>query len=461
MQESRSPWILPAWKSVPLVLIYAFFLESGLLPAAESAEPAERGDFVNRIYQDERGQHRYAVFVPADYTPDREWPVIVWLHGASARGRDGRSILVAGLGPNVHFRRATFPFIVVFPQCENLRSRLLGGWTDQREDADRALKILEAVEQEYRVDPQRRVLAGVSMGAFGVWSIAARTSDMWAAMVPVSGGGPLTIADNLKHIPVWAFHAQDDQVVPPEASQTLVNAINERGGRAYYSELPSGGHNIGSRVFAQDDIYTWLLDPKQEPQQQFNWSIDRHTTSDLQREVPFVPGAEVDNSVLVHLGTDVLQAFSQAIPGQVPPESMQGSQGGQSQMAGSGFMRFQVSVAGIQYSGQIQQARLEPMPDNQLRFWLGIQPLTMNVLGTEIQGRLLRGSRADADRDRISTACLAVDGGPTAGRRPEAQIGTRVGRFPHRKRQLVRHRTRRAERPAAPHVARHDFPAPD
>ncbi len=387
MHESRLTGSLPVWKFLPLVLIYTFFLESVQLPAAE---PADRGDFVNRIYRDETGDHRYAVFVPADYTPDREWPVIMWLHGASARGRDGRSILVAGLGPNVHFRRTTFPFIVVFPQCENLRSRLLGGWTDQREDADRALRILEDVEQAYRVDPKRRVLAGVSMGAFGVWSIAARTSDMWSGIVPVSGGGPLTITENLKHIPVWAFHALDDQVVPPEASQTLVDAIKEKGGRAFYSELPNGGHNIGSRVFAQDDIYKWLLDPTQEPQQKFNWSVDLKTTSDLQHEVPFVPGAEVDRSVLVHLGTDVLQAFSQAIPEQVPAESMQGSQGGQTQMAGNGFMRFQVSVAGIQYSGQIRQARLEPLPDNQLRFWLGIQPLTMNVLGTEIQGRLLR-----------------------------------------------------------------------
>lgn len=370
-----------------LILLSAVFLESGNAPAAE---PSPGGEFVNRVYRDEHGEHKYAVFVPAGYTADREWPVILWLHGASSRGKDGRSTLVAGIGPNVHFRRATFPFLVVFPQCENLRSRLLGGWTDEREDADRALKILDAAEQEFRVDPRRRTLAGVSMGAFGVWSIAARTPDHWSALVPVSGGGTPEMAMTLAKVPVWAFHAVDDQVVAMAASTSLVSVINDHGGRAFFNELPNGGHNISSRVFAQDDVYTWLLDPSREPQQKLTWPLDARTTSNLQDEVPFVPGAEVDDAVLVHLGKHVFEALSLALPKQVPADSLQASLGGQSESTGDGLFRFQVNVAGVQYTGQVRQARLEPLPDNQLRIQIGIQPLTMTVLGTEVQGRILR-----------------------------------------------------------------------
>lgn len=361
------------------------------LPASTEEQP-QTGQFVNRIYQDEQGDHKYVVFVPRGYAADKQWPVILWLHGASARGRDGRSQLVAGLPPNVYVRKDTFPFLVVFPQNEDLKSRLLGGWTDEDEEANRALKILDEVERHYRVDPKRRILAGVSMGAFGVWSVGARTADRWSALIPVSGGGPQTVVDSLKRIPVWAFHAADDQVVPPVASLSLVEAIQAEGGPAYYTELPDGGHNIGSRVFAKEEIYEWLLDPQQPPRQPSDWVVNRTEVAQLQDEVPFVPGAEVDRSVQVAIGSDLLEAFAVALPAQVPPEALQGARGPQSQTTGTGLMRFQATVAGVQYSGQVGSAKLEPLADNQLRLRIGVQPLSMTVLGTSIQGRLLRAN---------------------------------------------------------------------
>ena len=53
-----------------------------------SAEPSK--GFLNRVHKDADGKEsRYVLFVPHDYTGDKAYPVILFLHGAG--GRMGRS----------------------------------------------------------------------------------------------------------------------------------------------------------------------------------------------------------------------------------------------------------------------------------------------------------------------------------------------------------------------------------
>ena len=142
-----------------------------------SGQSTPTGQFVNRVYRDADGDHKYVVFVPAGVTPPKGWPVILYLHGACSRGTDGRAQLVSGLAPAVKLRASTFPFLVVFPQCEDTQSRLQGGWIDEPTDGERALRILDTVEREYRVDKSREILAGQSMGGTGAWELAAGRSS--------------------------------------------------------------------------------------------------------------------------------------------------------------------------------------------------------------------------------------------------------------------------------------------
>ena len=53
-------------------------------PAANTGAPTvgqtvAQGEFVNRVYKDEKGEHKYVVFVPANYTPAKKWPAILFL----------------------------------------------------------------------------------------------------------------------------------------------------------------------------------------------------------------------------------------------------------------------------------------------------------------------------------------------------------------------------------------------
>jgi predicted peptidase len=64
------------------------------IPAA--ASETEIG-FVDRVFKDAAGEHKYVLFVPENYTPQKKWPIVLFLHGAFERGEDGRKQVEVGL----------------------------------------------------------------------------------------------------------------------------------------------------------------------------------------------------------------------------------------------------------------------------------------------------------------------------------------------------------------------------
>lgn len=358
------------------------------LLSAETTPTVATGKFVDHVYRDADGEHKYVVFEPVGYTPDKKWPLVFYLHGASGRGRDGRAQLVVGLGSAVKARAAKLPFLVVFPQNENLRSRLLGGWNDGSHELDRALEILDEVEQNYSVDKNHECLVGVSMGAFGAWSVAADSPTRWKAVIPISGGGEPEFVPALAKVPVWAFHAADDQLVPPTRSTDLVAAINAAGGRAYASIVPSGGHNIGAAVLARDEVFEWLEHPDQTPHLDIDWS-QRPAMADMTDEIPFVPGADVASAARIRINRDLLESLSYALSDQVPADALQGWKPGRYEQQRAGIANIDVHVGAMHYSGQLEHAWVTPQAGGLLRVQLGLRNLAMTITGTQLQGRLL------------------------------------------------------------------------
>lgn len=355
---------------------------------AQTSPVVAEGKFVDHVFRDAEGEHKYVVFEPAGYTPAKKWPLVFYLHGASGRGRDGRAQLVVGLGPAVKARAATLPFLVVFPQNENLRSRLLGGWTDGSDELPRALQILDEVERTYSVDRRHEILAGVSMGAFGAWSVAAENPTRWKAVIAVSGGGQPEYVPALTKVPIWAFHAADDQLVPTTRSTELVAEINAAGGRAFVSIVPRGGHNIGAAVLARDEVFAWLEHPEREPTTNIDWS-QRAATADLTDEIPFIPGADVESAARIRINRDLLDSLSYVVAERVPADALQGWKPGRFEQQRSGLMTIDVTVGGMHYAGRLEQAQITPLASGHIRVQLGLRDLTMTITGTRLQSRLL------------------------------------------------------------------------
>ncbi len=233
------------------------FLVLALLAAAPVLSQAqEKVGFLPRVHKGTDGDSKYVVFVPHDYTGDKDYPLILFLHGSGERGDDGERPVKQGIGNAIKFKDGDkrFPFIVVFPQC-----RARGSWQAGGPDAARALAILDEVQKEYTVDRKRVYLTGLSMGGFGTWSLAAADPQRWAAIVPICGGGEPETAVKIKDIPCWCFVGDKDSPTLVQKSHAMIDALKKAGGEPRFTEFPYVGHNSWDPAYVTSELYPWLL----------------------------------------------------------------------------------------------------------------------------------------------------------------------------------------------------------
>ena len=360
---------------------------AALLPDAPAAAQTETG-FVDRVSTDDGGEHKYVVFVPRDYTAEKKWPVILFLHGAGERGTDGRAQTNVGLGAIVRKRTDRFPFLVVFPQCEDVEGRRLTGWAADGSDAKRALRILDEVEKQYSVDPARRILTGWSMGGYGAWSVGARAPDRWSAVVPVAGGGDPGSVAGLSRVPVWAFAGANDRVTPPEETRRMVEALQSAGGRVRLTEVPNVGHEVWQTVYENDALYEWMLNPLAAPQEPSPFGGRPGTASGTQPppETEFVPALEIPRAVYLRLGNDMLNALSYSIPQKLPETAKHGRLADIQSTTNAAGRSFSVQFTGVSYQAEIVRAHVEAYKKDHLNLQLALSNVQLSVARTLVSG---------------------------------------------------------------------------
>jgi predicted peptidase len=191
---------------------------------------------------------KYWLFLPADYKKDGSTPLMLFLHGAGERGNNLELVKKWG-PPKLVAKDPKFQFLVVSPQCPK----------GERWDVEQMVALVKHVAATHRVDRQRMYCTGLSMGGYGTWAITAKYPKLFAAAVPICGGGDPANATALAKLPIWAFHGDKDTSVPLERSQVMVDAIREAGGDAKLEIYPGVGHNSWSQTYANPELYRWLL----------------------------------------------------------------------------------------------------------------------------------------------------------------------------------------------------------
>lgn len=202
----------------------------------------------------------FLLYLPEDYgeEPTREWPLIVFLHGAYLRGAPIDRLKEEAL-PSELDNRGDLPFIVVSPVGD-------GGYEfwAQEEMSNRLLILLDQIQTAYPVNEKQVYLIGDGMGANGVWMLGLNKPEYFAALVPIGGyvGDPFEVPDNicaLSDVPIWAFHGGKDAVVPVQVERDLVDAVNACGGNAQLTVQEDMTNNISCLVYRDPELYSWLL----------------------------------------------------------------------------------------------------------------------------------------------------------------------------------------------------------
>ena len=195
----------------------------------------------------------YLLYLPEEYAWARKWPLVVFLHGAGDRGDDLEHLRCVTTEIVSQCRR--FSCILLSPQCP----------ADSCWSPELVVRLIEHVSNLMSVDQDRVYLTGYSMGGSGTWETASYAPERFAAIAPVSGGGNVEQAERLKTIPIWAFHGDQDKVVPIEASQRMVDAVRKCGGQVNFTIYPGAGHGISERTYQNKQFYAWLLGQRRSP----------------------------------------------------------------------------------------------------------------------------------------------------------------------------------------------------
>jgi predicted peptidase len=275
------------WRKSRLILLLSILCASGSYAQTPSSTPERETGFLRRSVTLRLTTIDYRVYVPVGYDPARKYPVILYLHGRGARGNDNeKQIGGAHLGSVIQLFEMKHPqryrsFLAVFPQTR-------GNWFG--DPAEDAIKALDQTVREFNGDPQRIYLAGLSLGAYGSWYLAAKYPNKFAAVVPVSGGvvmpsvQPLAalkssmppetfalyaapdpyaaFAKAVGKTPVWIFHGGLDDTVDVNESRRMSAALKAAGGTVQYTEYPEEKHFIADRVFTNEEFWKWLMGQK-------------------------------------------------------------------------------------------------------------------------------------------------------------------------------------------------------
>jgi predicted peptidase len=200
--------------------------------------------------------HSVWVFVPRDYKASDHYPAVLFLHGLFEAG-SGQQCLAGGLAPVIAKHPGKWPFITIFPQSD-------GTWRGEARD-HLAIAALDFAQQNWSIDSNRIILAGLSYGGLGAWQIGANHPDRFAAIVPVSGFSDKQIIKRLAKTPVWAFDFQGDPFVSSQNSEQMCEQIKSLGGSAKITEFDGVGHDCCDRAIAESDLVNWMLQQRRSP----------------------------------------------------------------------------------------------------------------------------------------------------------------------------------------------------
>jgi predicted peptidase len=246
---------------------------------ASGAFATDLSNSVTGSVSDGKSSIPYRLFEPQGLQPGQKAPLVLFLHGMGDRGTDNvaQTEWMGGLVNNT--KSGQYASYVLAPQIDT--NSWFQSYTSQPTEAMKlTISALKKVINTENIDTSRIYVTGNSMGAMGTWDILAREPKLFAAAVPMSGGGDTRTARTIKDVPVWDFHGSADTIVPVSASRDMIQALRDAGGNPKYTEVAGGGHVIWDPIYNDEShtLYPWLFSQHLSPS---TISVDGNVATDV------------------------------------------------------------------------------------------------------------------------------------------------------------------------------------
>ena len=192
---------------------------------------------------------KYLISYPEGFSEDRQYPLVIFLHGAGTRHdfekmRTNKALL------QIKAWQDAKGYILLAPHC------IEGDWYEWMNPL---LQLVAELRELPYVDETRLHITGNSMGGYGTWAFSILRPDWVASAMPICGGGIAGFAKKLVDVPIRTFHGLCDEVVDPIESLEMVKAVNKKGGHAELILFPQLPHNCWMTVYENERNIDWLL----------------------------------------------------------------------------------------------------------------------------------------------------------------------------------------------------------
>lgn len=212
---------------------------------------------------------RYRQLYP-DADPFRKYPLVIFLHGSGERGSDNDAQLKWGVSNfATDENMKMYPAFVIAPQCPVNAS--WSNFSNKQNSTEKHLLpspaktmelVIALIKQAIKtlpVDTNRIYITGLSMGGFGTYDAIQRYPNLFAAAVPVCGGGDVSKATAIAKLPIWIFHGADDAAVSPVYSLEMLDALTKAGAHPGFTQYPEVGHFSWIGAYTDAMMLEWLF----------------------------------------------------------------------------------------------------------------------------------------------------------------------------------------------------------
>lgn len=222
----------------------------------------------------------YWIFLPRDYTPEKQWPLVVFLHGYSP---DITKINPWLPGTETWQLATDRGFIMAVPY-----GRRNSDFVNIGEDD--TLAVTEAASRHYAVDRDRTFLLGPSMGGFGVHAVGLHHPDRFAALsamcartdfylwfnlqrdtqpawkqINYDADDPRHLKRNAQYLPIFMQHGALDSIVPVEHSRRFYADLKALGAPVFYREIADASHYIYFEYGTYQVALDWMKKLRRPP----------------------------------------------------------------------------------------------------------------------------------------------------------------------------------------------------
>lgn len=250
-------------KATTAILLVLFFCCAGI-----NQLHAQNSRFSSNKYINSKGDTlNYRMLFP-DSDTLRRFPLVIFLHGSGERGNNNEAQLQWGVSNFATDQAMSLhPAFVIAPQCPEGQ-----GWANTTRNnksiqmlstpskpMELLIDLIRKVTKDFRVDTNRIYITGLSMGGYGTYDAIERYPNLFAAAVPVCGGGDVSKAASIAHIPMWIFHGAEDPAVDPVYSIDMVQALTKAGAHPGFTQYPSVGHFSWIAAYSDPLMMGWLF----------------------------------------------------------------------------------------------------------------------------------------------------------------------------------------------------------